>query len=264
MDSVEKNIKEAYQQNLTPEEFQKFKLQGLKEEKSENNYDFWFSCLYKFFSSGKWSGSRLLDLGSGPTVHNIATASAFLPHIILSEFVEANCQQLRKWLNKDPESADWTPFFRRVARAEGRSDLDAACSEIESRIRSAVKGVIHCDVLDDNVIAEEYRKVPYDIVLTALTFETAAVNWESYSKILGRVNKLLRVGGKLVMIGVTGCSYWKVGSNKFHCLPMEEEDIERALKLNGFGEIHWTLRDKPDGETPFDCKKVYFVTCTKL
>ncbi|XP_015919260.2 nicotinamide N-methyltransferase [Parasteatoda tepidariorum] len=264
MASQEEKIKEDYQKNLDPIEFQEFKLKGLKNEKTENNYDFWFSCLYEYFTTEKFSGARLLDLGSGPTVHNVATASAYFPHIVLSEFVESNCEQLRKWVRKDPDCIDWSPFLERVAKAEKRTDVKAAAKEIEDRIRSSVKAVIHCDVLDDQVIAKEYAQQPYDMILTALTLETAAVDLKSYSKIVGRVNQLLRKGGKLVMIGPIKCTYWKVGDNKFHCLPVGEDDIQKALEKNGFGDIKWKVRDLPDDDLPFDCSKLYFVTSTKL
>ncbi|GFU61601.1 indolethylamine N-methyltransferase [Nephila pilipes] len=264
MEDTEKKIKEDYTKNLDPKKFKEFKLEGLKAEKSENNYDFWFKCLHEFFSSKNYTGNRMLELGSGPTVHNVATASAYFSHIVLSEFVESNCEQLRKWLKKDPDMLDWSMFLERVARAEGKKDAKAAVPEIESRIRSSVKTVVHADVLDDQVIPKEYTQEPYDLILSSLTFETAAATLDSYSKILGRANRLLRIGGKMILISATKCSYWQVGENKFHCLSLEESDVEEALKNNGFGDICWKIRDLPDDDLPFNCKNVYFLTCTKL
>jgi len=264
MAKTEKDIKDEYRRNLDPKEFQEFKLRGLKNDKSENNYDFWFKQLYKFFANGNFGPkSRLLELGSGPTVHNVASASAFIPYMVLSEFVEANCDQLRLWLRKDPGRIDWSPFLKRVARAEGRSDLDAACQEIEERIRQAVKNVVHCDVLEDEMVPPEVSQKPYDVVLSALTLETAAASKISYSAILGRIRKLICSKGKLVLIGPINCSYWNVGNNKFHCLPLEAEDIKQALEANNFGDIEFVLRDKPDEKLPFDCTQLYFLTCTK-
>lgn len=54
MAKCEDKIKEEYQKYLDPEEFREFKLKGLREEKDENNYDFYFKCLYDFFSTGKF------------------------------------------------------------------------------------------------------------------------------------------------------------------------------------------------------------------
>ncbi|GIX92961.1 indolethylamine N-methyltransferase [Caerostris darwini] len=264
MDEVEKKIKEDYLKNLDPQKFKEFKLEGLKADKAENNYDFWFKCLHEFFSSRNYSGERMLEIGSGPTVHNIATASAYFPYIVQSEFVESNCEQIRKWLRKDPDCLDWRAFLQRIAGAEGRADVDSAVPEIEARIRSAVKTVVHADVLDEPIVPEEHTREPYDLVLSSLTFETAAANLDSYSNILGRVSRLLRKGGKLILISATRCSYWQVGENRFHCLSLEEPQIEGALRENGFGDICWKVRERPDDGLPFDCKSVYFLTCTKL
>lgn len=77
-----------------------------------------------------------------------------------------------------------------------------------------MKAVVHCDVLDDNVVAPEISEKPYDVVLSCLTLETAAISKESYSAILGRIRKLLKPNGKLVLIGPINCSYWHVGNNR--------------------------------------------------
>lgn len=264
MAKSEDEVKEEYRKNLDPKEFKEFKLRGLKEENEHNNYDFYFKCLYDFFSTASFnSDSRLLELGSGPTVHNIASASAFIPYVVLSEFVEANCEELRRWLRKEDGHLDWTPFIRRVVRAEGRSDIETACLEVEARIRQAVKAVVHCDVLDDQVVPPEVSQKPYDVVLSCLTLETAATSKESYSAILRRIRNLLKQNGKLVLIGPIKCSFWNVGNNRFHCLPLEPQDIQRALEENNYGDVHWCLKDKPDEKLPFDCTKLYFLTCTK-
>ncbi|KFM62408.1 Indolethylamine N-methyltransferase, partial [Stegodyphus mimosarum] len=264
MANKEFNVKEDYKKNLDPKKFNEFTLQGLRDEKSQNKFDFWLACLYEFFTLEEFRGERMLDLGSGPSVHNVATACAYVPNVILSDFSETNCERLRKWLRNDPDCIDCSLYLQRVAKAERRNDVEEACKEIEERIRSSVKEVIPCDVLDDQVIPEEYSKSRFDSILTSLTFECAAASWDSYSKILGRVNHLLRPGGKLLMLGATGCSYWQVGDNWFFCLPMEETDVQRALQINGFGDIRWKLLEEPDDELVFNCKKLYFVVSTKL
>jgi len=260
----EDEVKEQYRKHLDPKEFQEFKLNGLNDRRPNNNYDFWFKCLYEYFSTaGFTSDARLLELGSGPTVHNVASASAFISNIVLSEFVEANCVEIRRWLKKEPDHIDWTPFMRKVAEIEGKSDIDAACQEIRARIRSSVKTVVHCDVLDDQVVPPEISKEPYDVVLSCLTLETAATTKESYSAILGRIRKLLKPKGKLVLIGPIDCTYWKVGNNRFHCLQLQPEDIQRALEENNYGDIDFRIKTRSVDENLFDGNKVYFLHCTK-
>lgn len=77
-----------------------------------------------------------------------------------------------------------------------------------------MKSVAHCDVLDDQIVPPDICEKPYDVVLSCLTLETAASSTESYSAILGRIRKLLKHKGKLVLIGPIKCSYWNVGDNR--------------------------------------------------
>ena len=51
---------------------------------------------------------------------------------------------------------------------------------------------------------------------------------------------------------------------RFHCLPLEPQDIRKALEENNYGEIDLCVRDKPDEKLPFDCTQLYFLTCTKF
>lgn len=56
-----------------------------------------------FFLLGKFDGAKVLEIGSGATVHSIASASRNCRAIVMSDYVEDNLEQLRKWL-KDQSS----------------------------------------------------------------------------------------------------------------------------------------------------------------
>lgn len=58
----EEDVKEEYLKNLDPKEFQEFKLRGLREDKPDNNYDFYFKCLFDFFSNGELLLFNLKDI----------------------------------------------------------------------------------------------------------------------------------------------------------------------------------------------------------
>lgn len=262
MEDLQETISENYEKNLDPHEFRDFKMESLKITNWQDNYDFWFSCLSQFFHSGKFRGDRLLDIGSGPTVYNVAVASFYFPNIILSDFVESNCEQLRKWLRKDADSIDWFPFLSRVAEIEKYEDVEQACKRIEEQIRKSVKDVIHCNVLNEEVIDKKYSQEPFDLILSSLTLETAAADFDAYCKCLGNIKRLLKKGGKLILMSLTQCSGWTVKGKRFHCLSLKESDIQKALELNGFCDMKWKFREQPYDGLPYHCDKAYFVSCT--
>lgn len=74
----EEEIKEEYRKHLDPKEFKEFKLKGLKDEQDENNYDFYFKCLYEFFSRGKCAVKYFLLFLLAPPQREIETWVAYL------------------------------------------------------------------------------------------------------------------------------------------------------------------------------------------
>ena len=76
---------------------------------------------------GHESGGRVLEVGSGPTVTSVISASTWSEKIVCSDFLEVNRKKISHWLEpkttKDgtggPRDADvWDPFFQFVARLE--------------------------------------------------------------------------------------------------------------------------------------------------
>ena len=56
--------------------------------------------IYSFIHfTGKLQGSKLLEIGSGATVHSVASASQHFKNIVMSDYVEDNLEELKKWLS---------------------------------------------------------------------------------------------------------------------------------------------------------------------
>lgn len=73
--------------------------------------------IYFFFITGRFSGSKVLDIGSGATVHNIASASARFSNIVQSDYVLDNVEELRRW-HKGNSLLDWSQFLGLVTNIE--------------------------------------------------------------------------------------------------------------------------------------------------
>ena len=54
--------------------------------------------VFSFCLIGRFKGSKLLEVGSGVTVHSIASASLYFDSIVMSDYVEDNVEELRKWM----------------------------------------------------------------------------------------------------------------------------------------------------------------------
>ena len=65
-------------------------------------------------------GGKLVDIGTGATVHTLITASDKFKDITCAEYTEVNRNELKKWLSGAQDAFDWSLFFKFVAILEGR------------------------------------------------------------------------------------------------------------------------------------------------
>ncbi|GFT23166.1 nicotinamide N-methyltransferase [Trichonephila clavipes] len=187
----------------------------------------------------RFKGKKLLEIGSGATVHNIACASAYFPVIVQSDFVKDNRETLKRWLKED-SPLDWSEFLNIPARMEDfQSDVNEVRAKLESRIRRSVKAVVQCDILTDGVLSFDEIPAeatpPYDLIIAISCVEVPCADFESFVNALKRINKLLRKGGGIIMSSFNENSTWNVGKNIFPNLSVTLKEILSAMDLAGFG-----------------------------
>ncbi|XP_078576683.1 indolethylamine N-methyltransferase-like [Branchiostoma floridae x Branchiostoma japonicum] len=86
---------------------------------------------HEIFNSGRLKpGSRLLDVGSGPTIHQLISASRFCTEIVCAEYTENNRAEIEKWVKKDPDMHDFKFFQFDVVTTT--LCLEAACPDRET------------------------------------------------------------------------------------------------------------------------------------
>ncbi|GIY40364.1 uncharacterized protein CDAR_480041 [Caerostris darwini] len=233
----ENDIKENFNQNLKAIEYHKTLHELLHAKKIY--FEKTLSFIHDVVKTRRFEGTKLLEVGSGATVHNIASASVHFPIIVQSDFVEDNLQVLKNWLAGD-SPLDWSEFLEIAEKLESpHSDPNLVKAQLESRIRSNVKAVVRCDILSDDVLQLEKLPAdatpPYDLIISVLCLEVPCVDFESFVKVLQRMNKLLRKGGGLVISSVLDNDFWTVGDKYFSHLRIDLKGILTALDMAGFG-----------------------------
>lgn len=87
----------------------------------------------------------VIDIGAGPSICNIISASLWSNNIFLADLLEGNRRELDKFWRNDEEVWNWEPYFR----FQGVLELCPAISAIEERTRSSISGVVTCDLSQD-------------------------------------------------------------------------------------------------------------------
>ena len=67
----------------------------------------------------------VMDLGCGPSIANIISATLWSHRIYMAELLEGNRREIIKYLNSDDDSWDWSPYFEFQAELETNQDPDS-------------------------------------------------------------------------------------------------------------------------------------------
>ncbi|XP_078540095.1 nicotinamide N-methyltransferase-like [Lissotriton helveticus] len=225
------DLKDLYQKEFDPESFYQtyFNLRSADCAK-DSIFPTTLENLHNTFSSGEVKGDLLIDIGSGPSIHTIISACECFKEIIASDWTDTNRQAYESWLRNEPGALDWTPVISMVCELEGDR---TKCAEKEKKIRATVKQVVKCDVTKNDPLNPVVLP-PADCLVTSLCLEAACTDLNSYTQALRNITTLLKTGGHLVMIGVSGSTGYNVGTKLFPDLNLDEEFVKNTITGNGY------------------------------
>uniref|UniRef100_A0A8C4XDQ8 Zgc:64002 n=1 Tax=Erpetoichthys calabaricus TaxID=27687 RepID=A0A8C4XDQ8_ERPCA len=183
-----------------------------------------FSIL--LFLTGHITGKLLIDIGSGPTLHNALIASEYFQEIIMSDYVECNRKEIEKWLRRESGAHDWS-------HSEIVSFYRSTIEEREEKTRSVIKQVLKCDVTQINPF--------HPIVWSLQTADISVMH-------LGNAT-LLKPGGTLIIIGMLKETFYTLGKYKYSCLYIDQNFVKSALQKQGFVIQKFEAKPGPDKAT---------------
>ncbi|XP_068936055.1 nicotinamide N-methyltransferase-like [Petaurus breviceps papuanus] len=186
--------------------------------------------LSETFSLGRVKGDLLIDIGTGPTIHQLLSVCESFKEIVATDYTDQNRKEVIQWLKKEPGAFDWSPVVKYVCELEGDREK---WPEKEEKLRERVKQVLKCDVTQSQPLGPV--SLPQaDCLLTTYCLEAACEDLSTYQQALKNLNSLLKPGGFLVLLSVLKSKFYMIGDERFSCLSLTQEEIEAALKKAGF------------------------------
>ena len=64
-------------------------------------------------------GKRIIDIGSGPTIHSLIPAAKWFDELYLSDYCPQNLEAVQKWVRKDSGAHVWKGYFQFFAERDG-------------------------------------------------------------------------------------------------------------------------------------------------
>lgn len=185
----------------------------------------------------------VLDFGGGPTIYTLISASAKADEIHFCDFLEANLEEVRLWLQDNPGAFDWTQFIKTALVLEGKNYSSQSVATRADDIRKRVTRVIQCDANLENPIPGEARL--YDVVVTNFCAESATDDREQWRKFVSNITSLLKPNGKLILSALKGADSYAVGKVVFPAVYVLEDDLIQVLSEAGFAAENIDIESVP-------------------
>lgn len=200
------------------------------DESEAKIYEWLIEQFHNIFIDGILKGEQLLDIGTGPVVHPLVTASKWFDKVYLSDFASSNIEFLQKW--RRGESLHMEPLMKSFAQKE---DHNSTWETLNLRVLGKVKNVVSCDVNKPNPLSETVlENAKFDAITSCLCLQVAALTLENFQRNLKSISKMLKPGGHLVVADILDETYYQVGEKKFQSLSLTLEELKGAFKDSGF------------------------------
>ncbi|MDO8638113.1 MAG: guanitoxin biosynthesis pre-guanitoxin forming N-methyltransferase GntF [Candidatus Daviesbacteria bacterium] len=181
--------------------------------------------------------SLILELGGGPTIYQLITASRKSRSIHFTDYLERNIQEVSMWRRCAEGAFDWSPFVKEALILEGldnvtHNDIDARGKMMKRKINKFSL----CDAFEKDPLGSKYRN-HYDLISTNFVVDSITTSKEVWEQLMKNVCSMLRRDGSLILTSLKEAEYYLIGDKKLPAVYLTECDLISALKNLGFQDL---------------------------
>lgn len=218
--------------------------------------------VHALFAGGKYRGNHLLDIGTGPVVYQIITASKWFNEIYLSDLSPVNVEFLQKWVRGESEHMEH--IMKEYALRDGKG---FSWDQRNDQVRRKVKAAIVWDMTKpDTLSGTVLDGIRFDDVTACLCMSASNSTIEDYTSTIKTIRDLLKPGGHFIIVDTLDPTYYTVNDAKFSLFSTTERDVKAAFTESGYLiEAFGTKSLGVYSEiAQCDAKTVYFIVGKKL
>lgn len=188
---------------------------------------------------------RAIDIGCGPTVHHAFPLASWVRDLHLADYLEANLDEVRRWLAGDPAAHNWDVYLRGVLAIEEIPEANLA-GRVEL-LRSRVTRLVRCDLRNSQPLFDQPGS-QYDLVTSFYCAESVAESRADWEAMTRNLTSLVAPGGALVISALRRSTGYRVGSAQLPSASVDETDFERLLPELGFraADTRITVAESPE------------------
>jgi hypothetical protein len=169
----------------------------------------------------------VLLFGVGPTLHHVFLAAEHASEIHLADYLPANLEEIRRWIDRDPRAHDWRPFVRYTLMCEGDPDPSGAdVTRREELTRSRITRLLPADARRAHPLGEP---ATYATVISAYCADSATADRAEWAAFMDRISGLVAPGGTFVTAALRRARHYVVGDKRFPSADVDERDLRAVL-----------------------------------
>ncbi len=196
----------------------------------------WYNQVYSEIGPKK----SLLEIGGGPTIYQLISASKHVDSITFSDYSKDNLKEIKRWVeNKKP--FNWDNFIEFSLQLENKEPKDLAIRK--KLIASKLKELMPLDIGEfDSRLSDRF-----DIIQSNFCLESSTDDLPKFKRMLLNVNKYLKRNGIFLMAAIGGALAYRLGDKLLPAIYLDSDLVIRYLKEAGFRveRIEKTPADHP-------------------
>lgn len=174
-----------------------------------------------------------LELGGGPTLFAVATLAPQSREIHFCDYLQANLNEVQRWLAGDPNAFDWQPYIKMTLKEEGLPVTPAAVAHRTADMRRKVTRLLTCNALAAKPLGCITQK--YDLVVAQTSLDAMSADIDQWKWVMRNVCRtLVAPQGRLLISVVSGTQGYSVGDKRFPVLPLTVDDVYQGYIEAGF------------------------------
>lgn len=171
---------------------------------------------------------RLLEIGGGPTIYQLISASSKVREIIFSEFLPQNRHEIQRWIAGSPKAFNWDKYIIHALELEGKKITPQAIENRKKIMRSIITSVVYGNIYRKTII--QGNRGLFDVVSVNFVPESITNNERDYLSMMKNISSIIPRRGRLVMTALQGASFYCVGNLKFPAFNINEKYLKGVLE----------------------------------
>ena len=187
--------------------------------------------LVNFLKVNNFKFKKAIEFGAGPTIHRIIPFIPYIENIYISDFLNTNLYELRKWLRNETDHYDWDKYIKYILECENNTNTAGAINRRSNLARKKITSLLEGNLFNKTPL-QIVDKFP--LVTSFYCADSITHSKKKWYKLMINLYSLLTDKGWIFISSLRNAKFYKVGNIFLPGANINENDIKKSFMDNGF------------------------------